>query len=559
MRIKSIFAVLLAIATMASCSDNNDDGPTPPVVGSNTGTAYMSLKVAYPSSLTTRADDGNSSELAGSDDENAINTLYVLTFDVNSQLIKHTTADPVTVMQSADFTTNTTNNTTTPKAPLKVNPNTHYLLIVANPGTLLKARLDGLAVGAEYTDIMEEIEVTNGTATGQSRDNLANEIRTLVDGALPEDPKIAKNFTMINAGEYDGAVWLENCLVDVSGNIAKSEDFANDDAAKEDAEGNPAKLTIERLAAKMVVGVKSSLSYQDTGAEFTFLNWVLDYRNSKFFPYAKKIKTNDAHTTGTYLANFYTKDPNYLVSEWSDGIIKNEVLNRVPNVTWNAKDAADYCIENTMDADEQRFGAATRVVIKGTYYPSQIATKSGDWFLFAGKTYYNLENLQDAYAEAETVISGSGTAAEKQVATEFKAACDVFLAAAKNANAGIGGSTAFADLTEGHLAAIENGGEITKIADCIRWYQGGVNYYTYEIRHNNDNSLGNMVLGKYGVVRNNWYNLTLTKVNGRGTPWFPGDGPEDPDPTDPIDQDSAFLDFEITVGPWVYWETEFEI
>ena len=45
-----------------------------------------------------------------------------------------------------------------------------------------------------------------------------------------------------------------------------------------------------------------------------------------------------------------------------------------------------------------------------------------------------------------------------------------------------------------------------------------------------DDVISNCLLyTSYGVVRNNYYTLTLTKVNGNGTPWYPGGGPEDPD------------------------------
>ena len=68
-----------------------------------------------------------------------------------------------------------------------------------------------------------------------------------------------------------------------------------------------------------------------------------------------------------------------------------------------------------------------------------------------------------------------------------------------------------------------------------------------------------MEYGKYGVVRNNYYTLTLTKVNGNGTPWYPGGGPEDPDEEEDIDKKGAYLHFEIKVAPWIYWTTNFEI
>lgn len=72
-------------------------------------------------------------------------------------------------------------------------------------------------------------------------------------------------------------------------------------------------------------------------------------------------------------------------------------------------------------------------------------------------------------------------------------------------------------------------------------------------------AIDHMEYGKYGVVRNNYYTLTLTKVNGNGTPWYPGGGPEDPDEEEDIDKLGAYLHFEIKVAPWVYWTTNFEI
>ena len=105
---------------------------------------------------------------------------------------------------------------------------------------------------------------------------------------------------------------------------------------------------------------------------------------------------------------------------------------------------------------------------------------------------------------------------------------------------------------------IKNGGELCKKEGCIYWYPKSLNYYYYEIRHDNAaNSY--MEYGKYGVVRNNYYTLTLTKVNGNGTPWYPGGGPEDPDEEEDIDKKGAYLHFEIKVAPWIYWTTNFEI
>jgi hypothetical protein len=71
-----------------------------------------------------------------------------------------------------------------------------------------------------------------------------------------------------------------------------------------------------------------------------------------------------------------------------------------------------------------------------------------------------------------------------------------------------------------------------------------------------------MEFGKYGVVRNNWYNLTLNSVSGPGTPWYPdivnpGDG--DPDPYDPIDEGEGYLGITVSAQPWIIWETGMSI
>lgn len=92
----------------------------------------------------------------------------------------------------------------------------------------------------------------------------------------------------------------------------------------------------------------------------------------------------------------------------------------------------------------------------------------------------------------------------------------------------------FASLKEADLAAVSNGGEVLKEGreDIIRWYQDGLCYYYYEIVHDNETQV-EQDFGKYGVVRNNWYALTLGSVDGPGTPWYPDidePGPGDPTP-----------------------------
>ena len=52
-----------------------------------------------------------------------------------------------------------------------------------------------------------------------------------------------------------------------------------------------------------------------------------------------------------------------------------------------------------------------------------------------------------------------------------------------------------------------------------------------------------MAYGRYGIVRNNWYRLTLNKIAGPGSI-------DIPDPDGPDDKDQ-FLGVSIEVLPWL--------
>ena len=88
----------------------------------------------------------------------------------------------------------------------------------------------------------------------------------------------------------------------------------------------------------------------------------------------------------------------------------------------------------------------------------------------------------------------------------------------------------------------------------MRYYHESVCYYDVLIRHD-QNVTEKMALGRYGVVRNNWYHLELQSVSGPGTPWIPD--PSDPDnPTPPgtdDDEADAYISVKITINPWTYW------
>ena len=536
--------------------------------GAGYDVAYVSISLTNPKVPGSRA----SGEQPALPAESAINELYVITFDAGKVVTKDEKATKyATVLGSGSFGTNS--GVTTPNTPVKVDPNTKYLLVIANPGYQLKDRLDNLSEGATYATI-------NAMVTVPENNTKPN------NAYLVEEVVHSNGCAMINVGFYDDSdsdpsnhAWKDECLLDVSDKIVLVSDYKSEAQAQNAAKSNPATLEIERLAAKLEVMIGSPLAvgpFEDgTNAslgQFDFGNWTIDYYNSLFYPFAKKTTTASSHTTGFYKSNFYTVDPNFTTAggtEYLTGIVKNTLdANREPKVEWVAEsaDAGDnykYCIENTMAEGYQKFGAATRLVLKGQYAPwkSGEFTLGDDWYrLPNGTNSVNFKSFADllaAYtpAKAKQTNSDPMTAQEKLLVT----ACELFYTQIQS-ELTTHDPGSFALLTQTILDDnnIKNGGELCKKEGCIYWYPKSLNYYYYEIRHDNAaNSY--MEYGKYGVVRNNYYTLTLTKVNGNGTPWYPGGGPEDPDEEEDIDKKGAYLHFEIKVAPWIYWTTNFEI
>ena len=86
----------------------------------------------------------------------------------------------------------------------------------------------------------------------------------------------------------------------------------------------------------------------------------------------------------------------------------------------------------------------------------------------------------------------------------------------------------------------------------IRYYKGSISYYyATAIRHFNDDetpwtdgeSYGIQHLGRYGVVRNNWYEVNINSISGPGEP-------EIPEPDGPDDKAEGYIRTEINVLSW---------
>lgn len=300
------------------------------------------------------------------------------------------------------------------------------------------------------------------------------------------------------------------------------------------AEAAPVKGKVDRILAKVFLSdAKPEVKGEAT---FTDMEFTLDVTNKKTF-WLRNLAQNVVDGTataetigdGSERANRYATDPNF------DAKALDE--NNFAYLTTDAplasaegfkpaglKDADGiYCLENTMDAEQQYHAASTSVILKGKFTPKGF-TEGENWMSFFGAAYP-------------------------------KAKIEAFLAALESGDDNVfeGQPTGLKEAITANKDKLA-GTESFKSDDGINFYTGGICYYRLAIRHfSNEIQPKAMAYGRFGVVRNNAYKVKIGVINGPGEPVITPPNPGTPD------EDDTFVAFEVEVNPWLVREHEYEI
>lgn len=505
MKLKSIFVSMFALAALASCSNDDEMNPSGGI-DVNGQKAYMALSVVMPNASGTRAFGGGNEEPGDLVEQTVTNVLLAM-FDDNDVLLETKT------LNAGDYKLKV-GGTTTPEGSwdaILVNAETKKILTVINPtSTFTNACQKGVS----------------WSVINSAKEQTAAEIAT-------DD-----NFMMINAG--DNANPANGALVEAKVKVVDGTVIVNEEAARAAAKKDPSDVDVDRVASKVTLKEKNGGATVANKAACEFGVWALNVTNKTMFPYSEIVMPAGG-TTG----KDYRIDPNYVLGTFHTNQFNYLKVSATGELPADFTVAANkYCLENTMDANAQTQAQTTTAVTQAVYTPEGF-TKGHDWFRLLGVTYKTFDDLKAAYNDA------GATAQLKQL-------CDEFYEHMKAAPGGHVTAADFASLTSAELQAIPNGGEYSKPKHPqtvgVEYFQKGICYYGILIRHD-EAITGNMAHGKYGVVRNNWYTLTINTVSQPGTPWLPD--PTDPtDPTDPgtpDDPKEAALGVTIKVNPWTTW------
>ena len=394
-------------------------------------------------------------------------------------------------------------------------------------------------------------------------------------------------FSILDASKLSttGAFLMTNETAPTETDLTEpGKDTEKNDAGKDETTPKTLKLisvSIERAVAKVTFAKNGSGNTGAADSQFE----IKDDKDSKIASVQlnsvglinlnKKmylVKGNETATapSGVSTSWAYPIDPNYNATT---DLTNNFSNPSVGNDDWKdvfATGTKFYCPENTMVAAQQLNGVTTGVVYKATWtmeagYPYTKADKEGSDFYsrrFAAVLKVTSGTLDSKITDGifTTAHTASGAEPEgtffayndlvfknKYAAILYKAMDD-----ATGNDSEIGGAvnTQFKNIlykegsTERTAAELEEQG--------IHTYLGGVCYYPVWIKHN-PTETGNMAQGKYGVVRNHWYELTVTGISNLGN-----SQPTYEDPDDPDDPAVVSIQVQANIKKWtrVYQDVE---
>ena len=392
-----------------------------------------------------------------------------------------------------------------------------------------------------------------------------------------------KGFYMANAPLYNSTNKSVTTLVPIKKeNIFSTEAQASSGEAAADiyVERGLAKVTLT-AATKDVKPVATSSSY--AGDKVQISKWALDVTNKKTFPIHnvdglstayENIWKNEAAAAGPSTKRFVdnnelTKakrvywgiDPNYknndLCTEDADGTTAREKeFNYVKANTEVTKDPTKplYCLENTFNLENMKQGQTTRVIFKASYTPNGFTEEDGKTFFKVGTSValWKKKDLEDHIKAAVTKVITDAT--EGNTTIDLAAESNNITTAGnheiKASNISVTGHT----VTEAEVKAVNDKVGLTKKAG-ISTYANGESYYIARIKHFGDDltpwNSGETYndnlkyLGRYGMLRNNWYELDVQNVSGPGYPDVPDVKPNTPD-----DEDDMYIKVSVKILDW---------
>lgn len=547
--VKNLFGMAVMATALVACS-SNDDLTSNGHEGNQTGEAYASFRINLPTTTGTRADDptpGTPSFDGGTAKEYEVKNGTILIFD-----------------NAGNFVTSAQLGTMNPWTDVKTNGVT--------TSAIATVKLEKVKVGGNYKAL---VLLNNNVDATTEKVKLPTDAETYAAWSKDASKVDAEKYVstdgifMANAPKYESAKEDPTTLVKINHVCA----------SPEEAQAKAATVVyVERGLAKVTMKDFTTGGYPIgdgtyAGAKVEIKNWQLDVTNKSTFPVHQTAGLNSWSeiwntprfydgTNATFKRVYWGVDPNYDKATYQTlencktafNMIKKENIVGLAGVA-----NPQYCLENTFDLNNMKQGQTTRVVFKAVFTPKGITT---------GETFYKIGNNTAIWTEERlkqqiktVALTAMGiTNADEQ----GKYGVDLTKGTNISGKAGLHLVEAANITYSGDAASSKVTGEVVNTINeklglsaevGISTYLNGEAYYIARIKHFNELTHWNAgeaygtdngkYLGRYGVLRNNWYDLSVTSVSGLGYPDVPEVKPELPD-----DENDQYINVEVKILDW---------
>ena len=603
MRKLSFLALAVAGLLLAACSSDKDAASSSSIVETDNVDRYIALSIDLPTTSVAamRATDDNGYGNENFDLDDGLNSEY---FVQNATLMLFrpvgTDENDATFVaaynlnpEGATFPTDPQVTVTAAKVVKKVGGAVQagdLALVILNKNSIVDFTNDGGAIKVMGTSI------TAGSTTFK---DVKESIVTAA--SLGATEMTTNSFFMANAPLSDKQ---GSTAVAPTGAVVRTlvpiQVYETETAAQA---ADPAHIYVERGVAKVTLQPLTSFNL-GTQAQFdpanpgtktplsvTLQSWTIDQTNkvsymirstedhASFVPLLNKVKNIYRYIGGTDITEgtpgeykyrtYFAKDPNY-----TGALDPATYMNYAATANYTAlvgNEHPQYCFENTFDVDNQ--------TVKNTTL-ARLKVKVGD-----GTDLYvvngNRGNILNADGVKDLVYKAAKTAIDYQVSlgiitisspiAETDFTITVPNAAGKVTPTIVFTAAGSAKITSGTFSATDLQESVDKVITEVLCYKGGESYYTIRIKHFGDDltpwhtgnaaetpapEIGNIYpagtdrdnnyLGRYGVLRNNWYDLKVNSIKYLGEP-TPEDYSENDTPDDELD---AYISVQIHILSW---------
>ena len=567
-----LFSAVLAGLMLGSCSSSDD------IAGSNTGfnetgDGFVAVAINLPtrSGVTSRAndtfDDGTTEEY---EVKNAKLLLFNGTDEASATFVQ---AYPLTLSSGVPGDADkkiTTHYEQTVKISSSGLTNNIYALVVLNDN------------GQNYTvgdKLSKVLTVSSSTLKGS--------------GFLMTNAPLS---TKVGAATFDGEV---NTLVPIKPeNIQKTPEEAKKKAVEISVERALAKVemgtTMTPVQTADYTGIVTEVTGVKTGGKkiyYTVTGWELANTNSKTyfsrtwantntwagyqaagstsfrFIGTKSLNDDAAIPTSVLYRTYWAIDPNY--DAFTAGALENS------QAASTDQNKIKYCLENTFNVANQKIQSTTCAIVGVQFFTADDDAAPTQYTPMTD--FYTVDSDPTVVYDKSTIeklILGRYVAANSAELTDCidgtVSALDLLKVTENSTDAGVVSYTVTAEESSKWITCKKpttetlNGWKSSVDVKDLEHVKNGINYYYVPIRHfddtetpwsadgkttsypNADSKAEQNWLGRYGVLRNNWYVINVSGIEGFGSATIP----DLKNNTDDDDDLKEYISVKINVLSW---------